>query len=348
MKKNISLLGMLLIGMIVFGQIDIPQVQKSFYGAVEATWCGNCGQYGIPTTNNITNQVGNKVVTYTLHKSSSSQLYSPTAVSIANAIGTSGQPYFTLNGMALGGYSATIENTIINSINSNYSATTADVNAGFEWRIENDTIYVETLTEFFSSVNGDYNIAVYVSEDNVNAYQANYDPNIPNGNINHQHILRTSVSQNAFGVQVASGSIASGSTFSNTQKIALESFWNENNIHLAAFIWKNNGGNYDFVNANDDGEKIILTSDDKVSRGNINLQISPNPVIDKLSIKSNNLNVNSLVRLVDFSGRIVYQNKIEEGANAGLDISVANLASGKYIVSIISNETISSEQVIVK
>ena len=332
----------------VNSQINVPQVQKSLYGVVEATWCGNCGQYGIPTTAAVINQAGEKAVIYSLHKSSSSQLYAPTAEHIANAIGTSGQPYWTLNGTGFGGYSNTIQNAIIDSIHSNYSSSFADVNAGFEWYILNDTIYVETLTKFFNAANGTYNVAVYLSEDSVYKYQSNYDPGIPNGNIYHNHVLRSSLSTSAFGLQVASGIVSAGSTYINFHKIAIDPSWNLDQIHFSAVVWKDNGGDYGFINVNDVGQEVISTGIDFEENESIDVTIFPNPVVETLQVTSTQFKDNLVIRLSDLNGKVVYENKLKEKEYISLIIDVSYFSKGQYFLSVISDKTIITKQVLVK
>ena len=296
----------------------------------------------------IVNQVGNKAVVLGLHKSSSSLLYSSTAEDIANAIGTSGQPYWTLNGVGLGSYNSSIQTTVVNTINSTYNATTTDVNAGFEWFIQNDTLYVETLTAFFNAANGDFNVAVYLSEDSIYEYQANYDPQIPNGNIYHNHILRTSLSQDALGEQVVSGAVTAGASYTNFHKIRVDPSWDLDQIHLSTVVWQDNGGSYTFKNANDVGLEVLSTSVSLNQKEDVQLNIYPNPTSDFLTVTSTNLAESSLIRMYDIAGRIVYQKKLEDNSDFTMRINVSNLSSGEYVLSIVSDGTIASKQVVIK
>lgn len=339
--------GILLFFGTVNAQINVPQVQKSFYGVYESTGCGYCGQYAVPLTEEIVNQYGEKAIFFSLHHSGS-LLYSSTGQSIANSIGGTATPYWSINATPLGFYTAGLKEVIVDSINANYSATETDVNAGFSWSIENDTIYVETVTEFFNSTTGDYNVAVYLSEDSIYAYQSNYDSGIPSGAIYHNHILRTGFSSNSFGEQVASGVISAGSTYTKSHKIAVDPLWDLDQVHLSAFIWKDNGGSYAFKNANDIGEEIRLTSVDKTDKQDAKLTIYPNPVSDNLTVVSTNLTDNSFIRMSDINGRVVYENKLNSKDENLLNIDVNRFVSGTYILSIISNKVNISKQVIVK
>ncbi len=350
MKNIANFVGLFLFAGTVNAQINVPQVQKSLYGIVEATWCGYCGANGIPITNDIITQVGDKAIFFGLHKSSSSQLYSSTAEDIANSIGTTGQPYWTLNGVGLGSYSATLQSSAISTINTVYNPTTTDVNAGFEWYILDDTLYVETLTEFFGPANGDYNVAVYLSEDSIYAYQANYDPAIPNGNLYHNHVLRTSLSQNAFGVQLASGNISSGMTYSNFHKIKIDPSWDLNQIHLSTVIWEGNPGSYTFVNANDSGQENLSASIHSNDVDAIQLTVFPNPSSDVLTVSTAHLKDNSTLRLYDLTGKIVYEIKLVKSIDSSVDVNIDELVSGPYVLTITSDNSgkTLSRQVIVQ
>ena len=347
MKNIFTVLGLVLITGSVNSQINVPQIQKSLYGVVEATWCGNCGQHGIPKTTEVIDQAGDEAIFFSLHKSASSELYSSTAEDIANSIGTSGQPYWTLNGIALGGNSANSATSIINSIHANYNAMAADVNAGYEWYIYNDTLYVETKTEFFNAANGDYNVAVYVSEDSIYAYQANYDPLIDNGNIYHSHILRTSASADAFGVPVASGAITAGSSFSNIQKIKIDPTWDLEHIHLSSVVWEDNGANYTFLNANDSGQESAFASIEHEAVNELELSIFPIPSSDKITVNTAE-STNATLNIYSLSGELVYTYNVPDSNNNSTLIDVSTFKTGTYIITLNSDNKSTSQQIVIK
>jgi hypothetical protein len=259
-------------------QIVVPEATKSFYGIVEATWCGNCGQYGHPATADIIDQCGSKAIYLGLHKSLSSELYSSTASDLATSFGAIGQPFFTVNAQALGAYSATIVAETVSAIDGYYNATAADVNAGFEYGIVGDTLYVHTRTTFFTSQSGDYYTAVYVYEDSVWAWQANYDPGIADMDIWHNHILRTSLNGH-FGAEVATGTQNAGTSVNRNFKVKLDPSWDPAQLHVVTVVWKKNGTLFEFVNANDVGS--VITGQVGVEEsGESEITLYPNPVSD--------------------------------------------------------------------
>lgn len=327
-------------------QISIPNEQKSLYAIVEATWCGNCGQFGIPVTNQVISQVGSKAVFMTMHASTNSALYSPTAQALTAAFGASGQPHWTFNGASVGSYSGSIQNTMITNINNNYNATMSDVNTGYNWYVAGDTLYVETLTEFFNAANGDYYVAPYVIEDNVYAYQANYDPMIPNGNIFHKNILRTAVASTDFGDMIASGSINAGTQYPYTFKMKIDPAWNLNEIRVATVVWKRNGQAYDFENANDQGMQILGVES---FTNATDIDIYPNPSISGLVyVNLNNLLNNPEIKLYNLEGKIVYQEKVNGMKRRSLKLDFTEMTPGSYFLSLTDSEKTISKKLVIK
>jgi hypothetical protein len=278
-----------------------------------------------------------------MHANSNSALHSTSAQSLASAIGTSGQPYWTLNGNAIGGYSGSIGNNIINTINANYNPTVTDVNAGFDWHIANDTIYVETLTEFFSGANGEYYVAVYLSEDDIYAYQANYDPNIPNGNIYHDHIFRTSFTSNVFGNQIVNGVIIAGATFSDFQKIKIDPNWDLNKIHISVAVWEKNGSSYTFKNINDNGGQ--LTSVD-LAKKEVEFNIYPNPSNGIFNLQLNNKVESYNLSVYNLLGKQIYS-KVFTNKLSIKTLDFSALTKGIYMLNINNGESSSSKKIII-
>ncbi len=263
MKIKHLLLGLgLILSTFSFAQINTPKTTKALYAVKEATWCGNCGRYGLPNTDTIINRTNNNDIYLSLHHSSSSALYSATAKDLYDGFNNSlaGQPMFGANGRVFGAYSVNNINAIADSMNNFHMDTNALINAGFEYTFRNDSVIVNCETKFFSAANGTYRLNVYLIEDSVYAYQSNYDPAIPSGDIYHKHILRTGVASDAFGDVVATGSVGQDSIITTSFAIALNSTWDTTHLHLFSAIWKDNGGSYEYVNGNDQGLRLIDTT----------------------------------------------------------------------------------------
>lgn len=93
----------------------------------------------------------------------------------------------------------------------------------------------------------------------------------------------------------------------------------------------------EMITAADDGN--FPTTTNEVSNTQIN--IYPNPATDYISINEIN---NAEVQISDISGRTV----ISQNINGNTTINVSNLSTGVYNVSIISNEGVSSQKLIIK
>lgn len=300
--KRIFLILILNLTLVTRAQITVPETTKSLYGIVEATWCGNCGHYGIPSTAEIIDQTEPKAIYISMHRSGSSELYSQTANQLATAFGVSGQPIFTLNGNISGPYSGTIVNTIVSDINSFYDATSASVNAGFEYTIVGDSLYTFTRTTFFEDLTGEYYMAVYVIEDSIWEWQTNYDPGIADMDIWHNHVLRTSMNGH-FGQQISDGFAAAGTDIHRNAKIKLDPEWNTNHIKLFTTIWKKNGTEFEFINSNDEGSIFTGYASVQSETEKYDLTILPNPAIGSIQLGSVPLEEISEINIYNLSGK---------------------------------------------
>ena len=345
MKKASLFIGLILTSTSLVAQISVPEDQKSLYGSVDATWCGNCGNVGIPTTASIYSQVNDKAVFFEMHASASSALHSSVASTLASEFNAFGQPVVTLNGIYQGNLNGSIESQLVNSINSNYNATGADVNAGFEYSLENDTLYVATNTKFFNSLSGEYYTGVYVTEDSIWEFQANYNPSIPNGDIYHFHILRDVLSQDVHGKMVANGTISAGEEFVQLHKIKIDPNWDLDNIHINTVVWKKDGDNFSFVNVNNVGTESSQTlSIEEKPNTTIDITIYPNPSTDIVHVRTNNDQL-STFQIVDNSGRVILSaSKIQSNT---MDIDVSSFQTGVYfLIGKTENGSVFQEQII--
>ncbi len=329
MMDKILCFGAILFSVSAFGQIEVPEVQKSLYGSVDATWCGNCGRDGIPTTASIYSQVNDKAVFFELHASTSSELYAPKAQTLSDEFGVSSYPSVTLNGVLQGPLNASIENQLVTDITNNYNATSTDVNAGFEWMVEGDSLFVTTNTAFFEELTGEFYTGVYITQDSIWEFQANYDPNIPNGDIYHFHILRDVLSDDVHGVPTGSGTIAADTEIMANHKMKIDPSWDLNNIHISTIVWQKEGSDFTFKNTNDIGE--ALTSNLSLEDVNVSAQISlfPNPGTDLVNLTTND-HILREVQITDNLGRIITVYNTLGISQMQLDVSQLN--TGVYYI----------------
>ncbi len=329
--KKIVILVIALTGISVFSNAQtVNRDLQSLYGIAEATWCGHCGRNGIPTTKSLENSVGNKAVFMSLHQNSSSDLHSADAAILTQALNhAGGQPSWSLNGVSEGYYSTSLVQDLTDKINTYYDQNNALVNANGSFSVTNSDIQYNIDVEFFDNGNNqDYYLQLYVMENDITAYQANYDPNIPNGNIQHHHILRKAMLPNgAYGNLIATAATATqGYTKNFTATFPLDPTWDKNNIYLAAVIWQYDGTNYTYYNANDDIKfNSAPTAVKDVSKNDVVLYPNPIKAGEQLKIDVAQIQSVSLYNM--------------QGIKIGLDVLQNNtveipatLASGLYFI----------------
>lgn len=321
-------LALLLTASSLYAQIEVPQVQKSLYTPLEATWCGYCGKNGIPTTAAIYQEVKVKAIFMDLQPSSTSALYASKAKAISNQINPTGYPSVAINAKLKGVLHPGIKNQLVAEINANYSANSAEVNAGFQWYRTEDSLIVYTNTKYFQAQNGDFYTGVYLTQDSIWEYQANYDANIPNGNIYHNHILREVLSKSSFGIPSGTGAIASGTEHIQRHAIKWKSTWKEEHIHLNTVVWKKENNKYVFQNANNIGEKVKAPELSVESNDGVFLEIYPNPVNSTLFFPKDQ--ENTRLTILQSDGKLVKQ--FEIGNQNGFQIDVSELAQGLYFI----------------
>lgn len=330
MHKSLLILSTLLGVSFSQAQIEVPQTQKALYTPIEATWCGYCGKNGIPTTASIYNQVSDKAIFMGLQPSSSSNLYAPKASAIVNNIGgVTGYPSIALNSELIGVLHGGVQSQLISGINSTYNSTETDVNAGFEWYRTYDSLIVNTNTTFFNTIEGEFQTGVYITEDSIYEYQSNYDDNIPNGNIYHFHVMRDVLSESSFGVSTGSGNMTAGTEITKRFAIKWNSDWDENNIHINTVVWKKDGSSFEYINANNIGEKLanptIGIEETKVQK---TLSIFPNPSSNAIHISAE-FNLQN-IKIVNSLGEEVLIMDKQDRKKIKIDIS--NLTPGLYLV----------------
>jgi hypothetical protein len=325
----------------VISQIAVPNVQKTLYTTVEATWCGNCGQYGVPTTANLNNQIGEKMTPLVLHASNSSDLHSPIAASFNSALGGSGQPKWHLDGGDAIYNSTSIETTLSNVINFQYNSTSCSANSGFIWAYDEDSIFIRTKTVFFENLDGEYYLALYISEDSIWNYQANYG-SAGSGNIYHNHVLRSSITNNVYGSSLVSGNTSSGSEYFRKFVVPRNSNWNMDQIHITAVMWKKNGSTYEFVNTNNKGELTQEVLDINMSQElNPTFSVYPNPVTSYINITTENFDK---INIFNAIGQNTYS---KTNPNNIEIVDFTNLPKGVYYIRVDKDENSITKKIIV-
>lgn len=100
------------------------------------------------------------------------------------------------------------------------------------------TVSTEVTSEFLNNLAGTYNLVVVLTEDSIINWQKDYS--LPSGQQDvsdyvHRHVLRQSLN-GTWGEEIASGSVSSGSSFTNSFSITLPAEWDESHCAIVAYV----------------------------------------------------------------------------------------------------------------
>jgi hypothetical protein len=118
-----------------------------------------------------------------------------------------------------------------------------DASIGIEVAYEESTRTLDVdvdVTAFNDLNSGPYNIIVCLTEDSVIDWQKDYDPALPEENLEHyvhMHVLRNNFN-GTWGAQVGSGNLAAGSVNSVNYSMVLDANWVAKNCHVVAFVYQ--------------------------------------------------------------------------------------------------------------
>ncbi len=224
--------------------VTVQQKAGAFAVNYTATWCGPCGSWGAPLIHEIAG-AGDNVVAITAHASNDPMHVPALYSSFASSRPTGGGiPSFWVGDVKDGGVAGA----------EALLAQTPPVGMEFKATRNGNTMDVDVDVIFFEEVSGDYYLSVYILEDGIDGSSSSgayAQSGVANpATYEHDYVLRTAATPNdAYGEKIASGSIASGTSFEKTYEIPLEAEWDE--VYVALCVWKYDSGTnfYKFVNA---------------------------------------------------------------------------------------------------
>lgn len=253
MKKELLLL--LLLPLVIFSckkdeeeivpnpydNITVSQTQEAFVLLTTATWCGYCGEWGIPTFEDAfagTDGIdATRVNGFALHFSTSDVMFEDMSQTIKTQYGIGGPPNLWIefnNAYNL------MPSSWKNAIKTRQSQTAVSCGVGMYVETSGTTFTVYVKSKFFSTLSGTYNLAVYAIENGIVSPQSH---NI-DGTINdyvHQRVLRTEITAGSpWGTQLFNGSSAPEYTQQFTY--TAPSGVNAANVHFVAVIYQMSGG----------------------------------------------------------------------------------------------------------
>lgn len=226
--------------------ITVSESRKVSFFEYTATWCGPCGSWGADAFHEAIDDNPGKVVGMAIHASSSDPMYNSVADEFYNNFTITGWPNFWV------GNTFMATNTNITSEVANYFAMDLEANAVILVTKTSDTEWeVKVQVRFFKNVTGEYYVAVYLTEDGIDGSDAAgaYDQNGAGTPYTHDHVLRASANGLPWGEQIVSSSATADFVVTKTYNVTIDADWDVSKIALHAFIWKRNGGQYEYVNA---------------------------------------------------------------------------------------------------
>lgn len=230
--------------------VQVPTTQYSIITKKTATWCPICGGVSWTTFRQMIDDNQSNSILIAAHYDTGSKLYSKTAQEIvANFEGglSYGQPIFFFNSQRLTGRDANTA-AMARDMARTAHGSTPSIQTGINAVLQasTNTLLIETKTTFFSSGDGNYRLAIYPILKSVVEDQAS------RGRDTHKMILLDEISGNSFGQVISSGITPSGRNIEGrfeTGNSKIVDAAKEDNLQLAAIIWKENGTRFDFVNA---------------------------------------------------------------------------------------------------
>ena len=288
--KQLSLLSLILIFPLLLAaqDIEVPQTNKPLIVKYTASWCPNCGTWGWSLFRNLLEDNSEDALLVASHYSGNFQ----NSVSMGwysndNVIS---QPVFFLNNQNQGATSGNAANTR-NDIRQKVQQANGQaplVQAGLRAEVDDaNNMTVFTKTRFFGPASGEYYLGVYLVEKEFIGIQSGQG-----NNALHKQMLRRSLSQSAFGEQIANGAIAAGTELENTFSINstaiqdagigdLASLLN-GNVEIATVIWQRNGNKYVAVNTNSAFASLVSAVQAPASLGSF--EVFPTPAGQQATI----------------------------------------------------------------
>ena len=351
MKKILTYLCATTICFSLIAQVNVPQTTKSFYNKKTASWCGPCGGGGKTIDDAIINAAGNKIVNMKLTSSSNGTQFHQVCKDLYNKyykLGGTGYPTFYVNSVNRTGYSGngiSGQNTLdscMKTINNHYSASTAEINAGFIVTKTVDSVIVDLTTEFFVTKTGEFYTGVYLLEDNVT-----YSQKVNNSwqTVTWDDFMKASFTSGSFGNQIGIGTTNAGTKINDRLAVEIQSGWKSNDLHVIVIIWeKDSNGKYIAVNANDTPSSVVGQESLNIAENEIS--IYPNPVTNNVNIQSSSVDIKS-IQVFNLLGERM-ELDLNDINNSTVNMNLFRLESGVYFLQIMNANNVSHTKRIIK
>lgn len=203
---------------------------------VSATWCGPCGQYGIPAFEAISKELGDRIVAVNCQAARSTLATEASLALSAAVFKTTSIPKFFANHNAFGVYTTDEANvSAASQFVNQIEAETVEAAMYGEFSMEAPyNAKAKVWTKFFEAAEGTYQLGVYLLEDGLIAKQ--------NGGADdqeHNHVLKGALSDNL-------GTVLAKTTFAADEVVEMDfekSFYTVKDVektHVVAILFTEN------------------------------------------------------------------------------------------------------------
>ena len=209
---------------------------KAFILEFTATWCEFCGTYGYPNWDPTFVNHKYKVTGISVHPADALVAADyPEGDTLQNFYNCTGYPTTGVNAQGGGYPSATYFDGLVNpAIAANAQA---KAGIGLTQKVDGNNMVVTTKTVFFSDLTGKYNLAVYVTEDNLVSDQTTTTNPIV-GAV-HNHVFRGAAGHHAFGTTIISTQATKGMQIDGSYTIPLPAdVVNKSNLHVVVVLFQ--------------------------------------------------------------------------------------------------------------
>lgn len=200
-----------------------------------------CGSFGLNLLDQV--EATNPGNTYfiTAHPNGTDTLFSPCSIDIATADSVAGFPDF-----GVGEQSGLLtQSAILNAI-SVESAETAQGGISVDFNVATDSIHITIYGKFYTNDASTYFAAAYVFENNIISPQTG-----ASGSYNHKHVLRAASGPSGIGDQINTLPVSNSTSFKLQRSVVRNPIWNVANVSVVAVLWRENSGDFEYINAGD-------------------------------------------------------------------------------------------------
>lgn len=128
-----------------------------------------------------------------------------------------------------------------------FALTTSSVGVVMSSKIVGDQLIINAEAEAFSDATGVYVMGAYLIEDKVLGPQSG--PIGANGNVEHHHVMRGSLSADAWGEVITESGLTTGQKYEKTYSVTIPEGYNKDNFSYGIIVWKRIITAHTFVNS---------------------------------------------------------------------------------------------------